>query len=150
MPEVAFYVLASEDEQQRLLFVCKLVEKAYRSGSFCYVLADTDEQARKLDDLLWTFRRGSFIPHQLYTESLPPLEHVILIGASEPPESWRKVIVNLSCQCPSNIEQAERILEVLHDDEATLTAGRLRYRRYQQLGIAIKKHKLDQKGKLLE
>jgi DNA polymerase-3 subunit chi len=150
MPEVAFYVLASEDEQQRLLFVCKLVEKAYRSGSFCYVLTDTDEQARKLDDLLWTFRRGSFIPHQLYNGTGPSFENVVLIGTSELPEARQKVIVNLSGQCPSNIEQAERILEVLHDDEATLTAGRLRYRRYRQLGIAIKKHKLDQKGKLLE
>jgi DNA polymerase-3 subunit chi len=114
------------------------------------VLTDTDEQAQKLDDLLWTFRRGSFIPHQLYAGAEPPFENVVLIGASEPPDSWQKVIVNLSNQYPPNIEQAERILEVLHDDEAMLTAGRLRYRRYQQLGIVIKKYKLDQKGKLLE
>jgi DNA polymerase-3 subunit chi len=140
MPEVAFYVLSSEDEQQRLLFVCKLVEKAYRSGSFCYVLTDTDAQAQKLDDLLWTFRRGSFIPHQVYAGQLPTFENVILIGSLEPPEPWQKVIVNLSTQFPRHIEQAERILEILDDTPEIKAEGRQRYRRYQQLGLAIATH----------
>ncbi|MGR8952985.1 MAG: DNA polymerase III subunit chi [Gammaproteobacteria bacterium] len=150
MPEVTFYVLASNAEQQRLLFVCKLVEKAFRSGSFCYVLTENDEQAQKLDDLLWTFRPGSFIPHQIYDGTRPELQNVILIGALEPLAEWQKVIINLSAQGPENIDPAERILEVLHDDEATLAAGRLRYRRYQQSGIVITRHKLDHKGKRLE
>jgi DNA polymerase-3 subunit chi len=140
MPEVAFYVLTSEDEQQRLLFVCKLVEKVYRSGGFCYVLTDTDEQAQKLDDLLWTFRRGSFIPHQLYAGAEPPFENVILIGTSEPPESWQKVIVNLSTQFPQHIEHSERILEIVDDNPEIKSEGRQRYRRYQQLGFAPTHH----------
>jgi DNA polymerase-3 subunit chi len=140
MPEVAFYVLTSQDEQQRLLFVCKLVEKAYRSGSFCYVLTDTDEQARKLDDLLWIFRRGGFVPHQLYTGAEPSFENVILIGTSTPPEPWRKVIVNLSVQFPQPIEQSERILEIVDDTPEIKAEGRQRYRRYQQLGLAPTHH----------
>lgn len=140
MPEVAFYVLTSEDEQQRLLFVCKLVEKVYRSGGFCYVLTDTDEQAQKLDDLLWTFRRGSFIPHQCYAGELPAFENVILIGSPEPPEPWQKIIINLSSRYPKNIEQAERILEILDDTPEIKSEGRLRYRRYQQSGLAIVTH----------
>jgi DNA polymerase-3 subunit chi len=142
MPEVAFYVLASEDERQRLLFVCKLVEKAYRSGSFCYVLTDTDAQAQKLDDLLWTFRRGSFIPHQLYTGADPSLENVILIGSSEPPAPWQKVIVNVSIQFPEHIEQAERILEIVDGTPEIKSEGRQRYRRYQHLGLTPVTHKV--------
>ncbi|MBL1262838.1 DNA polymerase III subunit chi [Candidatus Methylomicrobium oryzae] len=142
MPEVAFYVLVSEDEQQRLLFVCKLVEKAYRSGSFCYVRTDTDTQAQKLDDLLWTFRRGSFIPHQLYTGADPSFENVILIGSSEPPLPWQKVIVNVSIQFPEHMDQAERILEIVDDTPEIKSAGRQRYRRYQQLGLTPVTHKV--------
>lgn len=136
MPEVAFYVLASEDEQQRLLYVCKLVEKAYRNGSYCYVLTDTDAQAQKLDDLLWTFRRGSFIPHQLYTGTEPPFGNVILIGSIAAPESWQKVIVNVSSQFPQHIGQAERILEIVDATPEIKSEGRQRYRRYQQLDLA--------------
>jgi DNA polymerase-3 subunit chi len=140
MPEVAFYVLASEDEQQRLLFVCKLAEKAYRSGSFCYVLADTAAQAEKLDALLWTFRRGSFIPHQIYSGALPPFENVVLIGTSEPPDFWQKVIVNLSTRFPQHIEHSERILEIVDDTPEIKSEGRQRYRRYQQLGLTPTHH----------
>lgn len=140
MPEVAFYVLSSEDDQQRLLFVCKLVEKAYRSGSFCYVLTDTDAQAQKLDDLLWTFRPGSFIPHQLYAGELPAYENVILIGSVAAPESWQKVIVNVSTQFPEHIERAERILEIVDATPEIKSEGRQRYRRYQQLGLAPVTH----------
>ena len=81
MAEVSFYILPSESTQERYEFACKLIEKAYRSGCFCYVLTDNAEQSQKIDDLLWTFRAGSFIPHQIYTGELPTLEKVILIGS---------------------------------------------------------------------
>ena len=74
MPEVSFYILPSESQEERYLFACKLIEKAYRSGHFCYVLTDDAEQSQILDDLLWTFRAGSFIPHQVYTGELPALK----------------------------------------------------------------------------
>lgn len=142
MPEVTFYVLASNAEQQRLLFVCKLVEKAYRSGSFCYVMTETGEQAQKLNDLLWTFRPGSFIPHQIYDGTRPELQNVILIGTLEPPAEWQKVIINLSAQGPENIDPAERILEILDDNPEIKAEGRIRYRRYQQSGIAVVTHNM--------
>jgi len=142
MPEVTFYVLASDAEPQRLLFACRLVEKAYRSGSYCYVLTANDAQAERLDDLLWTFRAGSFIPHQRYEGELPALDNVILIGSLEPPARWQKLIVNLSGQGPQQIDQTERILEILDDNPEIKAEGRLRYRRYQQSGIEVVTHKV--------
>jgi len=73
MPDVSFYILASESQQERHLFACKLIEKIYRSGQSCYVLTDNAEQSQQIDDLLWTFRAGSFIPHQIYTGELPDI-----------------------------------------------------------------------------
>lgn len=142
MPEVSFYLLPSRSQQERYLFACKLIEKAYRSGHFCYVLTDSDEQSEIMDNLLWTFRAGSFIPHQIYAGELPTVENVILIGTSKPPERWQKTVVNLSSQCPRDLEQTGRILEILDDSEATKAAGRERYRRYQQLGLTVATHKM--------
>lgn len=143
MPEVTFYVLASADEQQRLLFVCKLVEKAYRMGNFCYLLAENDAQAQKLDDLLWTFRQGSFIPHQRYDGSLPEFDKTILIGVAEPPPSWQQIVVNLSLRGFSAFEHVERILEVLDDDPDIKAEGRARYRRYLQAGAKLETHNIS-------
>lgn len=142
MPEISFYVLATESTQERYLFACKLIEKAYRNGSFAYVLTDSSEQSQHIDNLLWTFRAGSFIPHQAYTGELPTTESVILIGSSSPPEPWRKTVINLSSQCPQDFQQAERILEILDNSEETKAWGRNRYRRYQQAGIEITTHKM--------
>jgi DNA polymerase-3 subunit chi len=148
MPEVSFYLLPSRSQQERYLFACKLIEKAYRSGHFCYVLTDSAEQSEIMDNLLWTFRAGSFIPHERYTSetfSLPRAEwerHVILIGTHKAPEDWQKTVINLSSQCPQDLEQIERILEILDDSEETKEAGRQRYRQYHQLGLAIATHKI--------
>jgi DNA polymerase-3 subunit chi len=142
MAEVGFYILPSESAQERYEFACKLIEKAYRSACFCYVLADNAEQCQKIDDLLWTFRAGSFIPHQIYTGEPPCFEKVILIGALNVPDNWRKTVINLSSHCPQEFDKIERILEILDNSEATKAAGRDRYRQYQQSGIKTTTHKI--------
>jgi DNA polymerase-3 subunit chi len=143
MPEVSFYLLPDESTQNRFLYACKLIEKAYRSGHFCYVVTDTDEHSQLIDDLLWTFRAGSFVPHQIYSSAEPDYDQVILIGHRDIPEHWLKTVVNLSNQCPAHFERAERILEVLDASEAAKETGRNRYRQYQQSGMTIKTHKIN-------
>ncbi|GAB6139642.1 DNA polymerase III subunit chi [Methylosoma difficile] len=142
MPDISFYVLPSAEQAQRHLFACKLLEKAYRSGHFCYVLTDTPEQSQALDDLLWTFRSGSFIPHQVFAGELPRLQQCILIGQQQPPDAWLHTVLNLSSQCPDDYQRIGRILEILDDGETTKVAGRQRYRHYQQAGFEPTVHKL--------
>lgn len=142
MPDISFYILASESTRERNLFACKLIEKVYRSGACAYVLTDNVEQSHIFDDLLWTFRAGSFIPHQIYSGELPALDVPIVIGSSTPPEQWQKTVINLSAYCPQNFQQAERILEILDNSEAAKTLGRDRYRQYKQAGIEITTHKM--------
>jgi DNA polymerase III subunit chi len=141
MAEVSFYLLPSESLQERYLFACKLIEKVYRSGSICYVLTDSAEQSQIMDDLLWTFRAGSFIPHQIYTGKLPDIEKVVLIGSLAAPKNWQKTLFNLSSHYPEQGAQTERILEILDNSETTKAAGRERYRQYQQSGMKITTHK---------
>ncbi len=137
MAEVSFYILPTQSQQERTLFACKLIEKAYRSGCFCYVLTDTAGQSQQIDNLLWTFRAGSFIPHQLYTGDIPATEQV-LIGSLPAPAQWQKTVINLSSQCAN----AERVLEILDNSEATKAVGRERYRHYKEAGHTLTTHKI--------
>lgn len=137
MAEVSFYILPTQSQHERLLFACKLIEKAYRSGCFCYVLTDTAGQSQQIDNLLWTFRAGSFIPHQLYTDDIPTTEQV-LIGSLPAPAQWQKTVINLSSQCAT----AERVLEILDNSEATKAVGRERYRHYKEAGHNLTTHKM--------
>lgn len=142
MPEVTFYVLNSTSLYERNLFACKLIEKAYNSGKFCYVLFDTIEECQRLDDMLWTFRAGCFIPHQLFVGTLPEITEQVLIGIKNAPSSWQNVIFNLSSQMPQNWQNGGRVLEILDNNDITKVAGRERYRTYKNAGIEIVTHKI--------
>jgi DNA polymerase-3 subunit chi len=142
MPDVNFYILPSNSEHGRLNFACKLAEKAYRSGNKVYMLTENEMQKKKLNELLWTFRAGSFVPHQEFSENSPDETNKVLIGSAEAPENWQQTIINLSSQCPENPELSERILEILDNDESVKNAGRKRYRHYQQSGFKIITYKM--------
>jgi DNA polymerase III subunit chi len=142
MAEVSFYILSSALLQERYLFACKLIEKAYRNGQFCYILTDSDEQSELLDDLLWTFRAGSFIPHEIYTGQAPSTDKVILIGSVKAPEHSQGLLFNLSSKYPEDISKTKRILEMLDNCEITKAAARNRYRQYQQAGMRVTTHNM--------
>ena len=63
MTQVNFYTLPSDESLSRLLFVCRLTEKAYSLGHRIHIQAESDEQSKLLDDLLWQYAPSSFIPH---------------------------------------------------------------------------------------
>jgi DNA polymerase-3 subunit chi len=142
LPEVSFYVLPTHDQQQRQDFACKLIEKIYRSSHFPYVMTDSAEQAEQIDNALWTFRAGSFVPHQIYRGEIPAFTGTILIGSENIPEGWQKIVVNLSSLYPPTTAPTERILEILDNSEECKQAGRQRYRQYQQAELAITTHKM--------
>ncbi len=142
MPEVIFYVLSSESQTERLQFACKLIEKIYRNGQFCYVLTDTAQQSQQIDDLLWTFRAGSFVPHEIFQGQSPEFDNLVLIGSDTIPEKWLQVVINLSATIPQQFKQCEKILEILDNSEATKQMGRERYRQYKQARLEIITHKL--------
>ncbi|MGY6276822.1 DNA polymerase III subunit chi [Methylomonas sp. MgM2] len=148
-PEIFFYVLASTSQHERRDFACKLIEKIYRSGEFCYVLTDDSEQAAEIDKLLWTFRAGSFVPHQLYQGGLPDYKNTILIGGDDIPVEWQNVIVNLSSHFPPVKPPTKRILEILDNSEECKRAGRQRYRHYQEAGLEITTHR-NERGVWIE
>lgn len=69
---VDFYLLASDQPDARWLVACRLLEKAYAKGHKVYVLCNNKQDAELLDELLWTFKEDSFIPHNLQGEGPEP------------------------------------------------------------------------------
>ena len=142
MTQVSFYILASESSHERYIFACKLLEKAYRSGSDVYVMTENEAQSRMFDNLLWTFRAGSFIPHQIYTGEPISSNTAILISSILPPNDWQNIVMNLSSHHLDNPENFSRILEILDNTEVNKQAGRQRYSQYKQAGLELSSHKI--------
>ncbi len=140
MTEISFYLLSARTAQDRYLFACKLIEKAWRLQQATYLYTQDDQQSQWLDDLLWTFRAGSFIPHDLYSNPLPEFKQTVLIGNQAAPDDWQDILVNVSRELPPFSQHTAKVFEILEDDEAIRRAGRLRYRQYKEQGLTITTH----------
>lgn len=142
MLEVSFYILPSASLQDRDVFVCKLAEKAYRQGTYCQILTASEVHSKILDDLLWTFRANSFIPHQISAPNNRCLPKQILISADQAHLPASTTLINLSQQIPTSLSDFNRVLEIVHHEEHCLMTSRERYRHYQQAGAKLSTHKL--------
>jgi DNA polymerase-3 subunit chi len=142
MTRVDFYVLQSATPAARQLLACRLAEKAYSLAHQVYIHTDDDRQAAKLDTLLWTFRDGSFVPHQkldIDSEVSTP----VLIGHQEAPDNINQVLINLHPEVPMFFSRFERVVEIVNQDEMIRQQGRRRYQFYRERGYQLQTHKLD-------
>jgi DNA polymerase III subunit chi len=142
---VDFYILKSAVAKQRWMFACRLVEKAYHQDLRILIANDTLADAQVLDDLLWTFKERSFVPHKVCTDasSWDPATPVHLIV--EPIMSAEAdLLVNLSSQLMADWERYPRIAEVLDADEQRRLQGRERFKSYRERGIAPQTHQFEE------
>lgn len=140
MERIDFYLLASAEPRQIQLFACRLAEKAHSQSHHIFIRTRDREQALALDELLWTFRQGSFIPHAL-TET--GAEESVLIGERLPETARRDLLINLGPGLPPEWERFHRLAEVLEPTPAVLEEGRQRFKHYRERGITPHYHKLE-------
>src|SRR5690554_5975871 len=67
MTGIDFYVLPSDSLQRRLEFACQLTETAVNAGHRVLLAVDDQDSAEQLDQLLWTLKPESFLPHRVIT-----------------------------------------------------------------------------------
>ena len=146
MTESVFYILNSSQPRERYIVACKITEKAYKLGKRVFILTSTAEESQALDNLLWSFKQGSFIPHEIVdstqqqtTEELP---NSVLIGVSTSTTASTSVLINLSTELPDNMDRLERIVEIIDQDVQIKQAGRQRYKAYQSQNFQLKTHNL--------
>ncbi|NOX08530.1 MAG: DNA polymerase III subunit chi [Gammaproteobacteria bacterium] len=140
MTRVSFYILNDDSNRSRSLFICRLAQKAYRSGANIYIHTASAEQSSDLDTLLWTFNRVSFIPHARTDQDEEQHGESVLLGHQQAPESSHDILINLSPQVPLFFSRFERVMEVINQDESTKEDGRERYRFYKERGYELESH----------
>ena len=140
---VRFYVLPDEaDVKQRLQLTCTLVEKAAQENLRALILCADDDMAAALDELLWSFKPESFIPHSMLDEDMA--KHATIWLAVPPARiNEADVIINLSLDPTPDIPRScNRIFEIVTQHSDVLTATRKRFAAYRQRGLEPQTHKL--------
>lgn len=143
MTKVDFYILDDSQPLQRLRFACRLAEKAWQQGHNVYIHTADSSESQRMDELLWTFRDGSFVPHQVIDEQVPDAETPIHIGHGDHPHDHDTVLINLADSVPLFFSRFERLAEVIGGDEAHRALGRERFRFYKERGYPLDHHTIS-------
>lgn len=137
---VDFYILPDASDKGRLLLACKLAERAYREGLTAYLHAANPAEADTLDDLLWTFKDHSFVPHARAPAAADD-DSPVLIGYDENPPAMQ-MLINLGAVIPPFVDSFQRVAEVVDQHPPVLQASRERFRAYRERGVEPTTHKL--------
>jgi DNA polymerase-3 subunit chi len=140
-PQIDFYVLSSPSDGARDAMACRLIDKAYQKNHRLYIHSESMSHASKLDDMLWTFRPGSFIPHEIVGQRADT-NVPILIGHQSVAPDEHDVLINLTPLTPEFYSQFSRVAEFVTSDPLSRDQGRDRYRYYREQGCQLHSHEI--------
>jgi DNA polymerase-3 subunit chi len=141
---VDFYVLKTSTAKERWTFACRLMEKAYLRDLKVVLVSETADDARVIDELLWTFNERSFVPHDIVRDqpsfdASTPVQLTSDLTAVDAAD----LLVNLSGSLPARLERFSRIAEIIDADDERRRLGRERFKAYRELKLPVETHQLD-------
>ena len=142
MTRIDFYLLNASEQAQKLDFACRLVEKAWQRGHRIYLHTPGPELSTRVDELLWSFRPASFIPHAL-ADTDPRSTEPVLVGHDDCPPHCNDVLINLADEIPAFFSRFQRVSEIVSADEASRQRSRDNYRFYRDRGYPLHTHQLN-------
>src|SRR3990172_5435690 len=141
MTRVDFYSLPEHGDSGKT--ACMLTEKARQRGHTIRIRAASRADALQLDEMLWTFRDISFIPHRLADESEDSAAHVTIEWEGAQTDAG-DVLINLTAVIPEESGRFNRIIELVPADAAERQAARERFRFYREQGLELHHHEMGQ------
>jgi DNA polymerase III subunit chi len=143
MALVDFYLIQETQINEAYRFICRLLDKAYQQKNRIYVHANSLDEAKTLDDLLWTFRDDGFIPHEIY-EGKPASSPLVLIqiGYKTAPANEQDILINLTETVPDFFPQFQRVLEIVPNNENAKKISRSKFRIYRGKNCELNTHAL--------
>ena len=139
MTLVGFYVVQTSDSGQRLRVAARLADKAFQRGHRIFINATDEAQASELNELLWSFRPASFLPHGLHGQKH---SETIAIGWGQEPNNHNDLLINLQLEIPSFFSRFARVAEVVTQEPDSLAALRKSWTFYKERGYQLEKHDL--------
>ena len=140
MARVDFYILNQAGQHSRQTFACRLAEKVYKLDQTVHIHTRSRDDADRLDELLWTFRDGSFVPHERLSNPAGPAGAPITIGCGDEPVEPRDLLINLCDDIPSCAESFPRVAELVTSDEDCKQLSRRRFAAYRDKGHTLETH----------
>lgn len=139
MTEVQFHFNVPD----RLLYACRLLRKALRSGASGVAVSAPMATLTRLDRTLWTFDPQEFIPHVLVrrNDSIPARLKRTPIWLVEEAEQGAQhpVLVHLGEEPAVAFESFKRLIEIVSTDVQERESARRRWKHYAGRGYELQR-----------
>jgi DNA polymerase-3 subunit chi len=130
--------------EDRLAVTARIVAKAYAAHGSVRVLTPDAEATAALDRLLWVSPALAFLPHCRMDSPLAA-ETPIWIDERTAHDGPASVLVNLHPEPPPFFSRFERLAEIIGLDDASVAAGRARFKFYRERGYELRTHNLSER-----
>lgn len=134
-----FYILQHGSLDAKWLLSCQIAEKALKNGLKTFIQTSNSADAQHLDDLLWSFRDTSFVPHALIGSDNSPAP--ILIGEKADTHRF-DALINVSDKAIDNASEYSRIFEIVANDASSQQLARDRFKTYRGHEFELHTHKI--------
>ena len=142
MAQIDFYVVSGDGDPARQRFACRLAEKAYRLENRVHIQVADRATTQTMDQLLWTFRDGSFVPHDVIESGAPAPDAPVTIGIASPDQDMPDLLINLTDSLPEDVGAFARVAEIVTSDEQCVIRSRKHFAAYRDAGHTLDTHKL--------
>jgi DNA polymerase III subunit chi len=143
MPTIDFYLLSTTNQEETYRFLCRLIDKAYQQQLYAYIHTHSLEEAHYVDDLLWTFRDISFIPHQLGELSSTQIPVSVFIGMDKPISFPTDILFNFAAEVPLFFSEFTRVIEIVSEEATNKLQARKKYKAYKEQNCPLTTHHIS-------
>ena len=135
MTQVEFVKLKRPEKAKHL---CELAEYFHQDGAKILITVSDENQAVTLDRFMWTWHKGSFIPHAYDNGAVDCLDEPIIIEIDERnPHGADVLIMGRPCSLEF-IRHFSRVIDFAEVyDQDLASAARQRYANYREAGFVV-------------
>lgn len=133
MTRVEFIKLRKPEKARHL---CELADEYFRGGKRVLITVLDDNQGVTLDRFMWTWQKGSFVPHAYDNGAVDCLDEPVVISTSERnPNGARILIMGKPCSLDF-VRQFEQVVDFAElYDEQLAAESRRRFARFREAGL---------------
>lgn len=136
--QIDFYLLGPDAPGADYL-ACRLALMAWERGHSIDIVTGSETETHTLDNLLWRYPPGRFLPHATEADREPApirIRHAA-------PEGSADVVINLTKAALREPNRFRRLLEIVPHREAERSASRDKFRAYRALGLEPGTHEIS-------
>ena len=106
------------------------------------ILTPNHSFSEKLSELLWGFKKESFLPNTIKISKEKELSNNISITHNGDLLNDSDVLINLSDQDLDNYMRTNRLIEIIPNNEELKKQARIKYKEYKESNYDVRSHNI--------